>query len=104
MTLQGFEDDCRWNLDFSKNNCQYKHNQYKTIHHGYTSCPKCKPLLKDIKRYKQSCHKAKAQNCCKEYGCDVCGVVKTTTVGLKDHMQSVKNPETKMKCKFTDLA
>ena len=103
MIMRGFEEDCRCNLDFMDKNDQYKRNHFKRIHRGYTPCPKCKQLLKDIKRYKHSCHdkaKLKAQNRCKEYRCQECGVVKTKKVGLKDHMQSVHRPETMVQCKF----
>ena len=103
MIMQGIKEDCRCNLDFSEKNDKYIRSHYKTIHLGYTPCPKCKQLLKDRKKYKHSCPdkaKAKAQNRIREYRCEECGVVKTTPVGLKDHMQSVHNPETMVQCKF----
>ena len=98
MILQGFEEDCRCNLDFSEKNDNFKRHHYKTIHLGYNPCPKCKQLVKDNNKYKV--HSCQDKDRMPTFNCKECNASVTSKKGLKAHIQRVHNTESLEQCKF----
>ena len=97
--LKGFKEDCRCNLDFQGCNTNLIYNHYKTIHLGYSPCPKCQQLLKDISKHKYSCRKKKKKNF-STFNCNECDVIRITNFGLNEHIQRVHNPESLLQCRL----